>query len=249
MYIVFTHVLPYTQNEVLKITMIDVIFFSDNENTIENDFVIFENYRLHRLKKIRNIVLKLIENNNINFIICDPDNSEKSNIELIETAVSLNPALTVILFRKNKITEVTCNNTECRTMFIEKMEEIKRIEDFRPEHLRNFKRINWPLSVKYSHSPEMGNPDSGKLISLSAGGAYIETKELDIISPGSKIFIEIEFKQFNFYADASILRINHIHQQPEKNKGFAVEFQNVTQATQNCIDSIIKDKLAQKLLI
>ncbi|HBD95194.1 MAG: hypothetical protein A2015_04685 [Spirochaetes bacterium GWF1_31_7] len=223
-----------------------IVYYEDKPKSTNNTLIEGVKFNIHTMTGIRNVVLFMINSNNVIGILCDKDNKEISNIDLMETVWSVTPFVLFILFKSSTRNTTIYDEFKDKIIWINSLEEIDTIESFTPSYMRKFNRINWPLLVHFSLDSTVSSSSSGNILSLSAGGAFIETEQLAGIQQSSNIYLIIEFKDFKLYVDSTVIRVNNDKKQGKC--GFAVEFHHVSKLTQNCIDSIIKDKLASRLL-
>lgn len=223
-----------------------IIYYTDAKHSKDHAVIEGEKIKVIKIHSAREAVIYIIDNINVVGIICDKECDDSEISDLMETVWVISPYLLFILFKDEKRDFKKYSKHSDKIVWIDSMEEIVKIEKFTPSYMRKFNRINWPLIVHFSKEPAALSSVTGNILSLSAGGAFIETDMFAGIEHGSNVYLIIEFKEFKLYVDSTVIRINK--ESPGYKSGFAVEFHHVSKLTQNCIDSIIRDRLASKLL-
>jgi Tfp pilus assembly protein PilZ len=103
------------------------------------------------------------------------------------------------------------------------------------------------LSAIFYHEDNPAVSESGVVLSLSAGGAFVKTTNLSLLD-NEAVIIEIQFMDFKFLVEAKVVRINKELSQ-ELPVGFAVEFTKISEATKRYIARLIKDRILSTLLL
>lgn len=118
-------------------------------------------------------------------------------------------------------------------------------ELFKPvKNRRQFYRLEWPLGVQYSSHFNMTGHRPGKIITLSAGGASVLTRDLGGLAEGQDLFLRVYFEHFVFFVESRIVRVSPLS---GAEPGFAVAFQRITPATAGIIKDILRDQMVQVL--
>jgi hypothetical protein len=201
---------------------------------------------IEKKSSLRDSILYFLNNQDTSgfiFDIMDKPDKNKNILHLIE---KFNPLLPVIIISKTDIS----NKEEYKKwnpniIWAKNINEA--ISTFHPYvNKRQFYRISWPLNVAFSQSFDMKNASHGKVLTLSLGGAYVLSENITDLKKNMKIVCRIEFSIFFLLVESHIVRVvtNSTEDMP---KGFAIQFENITEATKKCINKLINDEVISTL--
>lgn len=222
-----------------------MIYYTNSKTPDQEKTYNGQSITIYKINSLREMVIHVIHNFNVSGIICDISNKEDDIIESMEVIWSISPYVYFILFQTGNYKSDFLKINKDKIIYIQSLEDIESLQQFTPAYLRKFHRIDWPLKVNCAYDSEFKNAIPGKILSLSAGGALVEVNPQFTAHKGNNIYLMIEFKEFKLYVESTVVRSDLMSGMIK----FAAEFHHVSKITQNCIDTIIKDKLAKRLLL
>jgi len=112
---------------------------------------------------------------------------------------------------------------------------------------RTSNRIQWPLHAEYwPISDRESKREPVMVTSISSGGCFLKCDDLDERKSGEGLSVLFHFRNFDFYADGSIVRINR--DSDKSAKGLAVAFRQVSPQTEKYIQEIIDEKILSEIM-
>lgn len=104
---------------------------------------------------------------------------------------------------------------------------------------RSSNRIQWPLRAEYwIGNGSDNNREKAMVTSISSGGCFLKT-DSDTKNVGEHLSLLFHFRNFDFYADAIIVRTG---------EGMALEFKEVSPQTERYIQEIIDEKILSEIM-
>jgi len=163
----------------------------------------------------------------------------KQDVECIHF---LNALVTVIILVKDQQPYVSLKGIPGTALVENKQEIFDFLKDL-PENQRRSNRIVWPVAVVFWKSKERPK-FTGKILSLSASGCFIQTDETFELQ--QELNINIRFKEFNLRTEGVVVRVS---QSGNRNhKGVAVQFIDVTTHTEHLMEEIINEKILNEIM-
>lgn len=113
--------------------------------------------------------------------------------------------------------------------------------------VRSTNRIQWPLHGEYwESSPSDRKKERVMVTSISSGGCFLRSEKLEGLQAGDGISILFHFRNFDFLAEGSIVRINK--GDGAASGGMAVSFKKVSPQTERYIQEIIDEKILSEIM-
>jgi hypothetical protein len=193
---------------------------------------------------LKESILFFLNNHDTSGFVFDLKTDIEDNKKILLLINKFNPLLPVIILSENDIPDLL-KKWNSNIIGAKNFDEVIANRNIYINK-RKFYRINWPLNIAYSYSYDMPNSSTGKILTLSLGGAYIITDDIHNLETNQKLICRVEFSIFFLLVESSIIRIidNHTSEIP---MGFAVQFENITDATKKCINRIINDEVISVL--
>lgn len=224
-----------------------VYYSPDGEFLIKSKLDVNQ-YTVYFGSKLNDVLIYMINNPDTMLFLYDLNSDNEVNKKVMEGIYQLNALLPFI----GVATENELVDEDRNIAFNRNYQTIRPLDDFNEtlqsvqKNRRQYNRTEWPLSATFYLERDPKHSESGIVLSLSAGGAYVKTTNLGLVGD-SKLLMEIKFKDFKFFVEAYPIRVNRETIQGTS-PGFAVEFANVSHATQKYIKSIINDRILSGLL-
>jgi hypothetical protein len=197
---------------------------------------------IEKKNTLRDSILYFLNNQDTSGFIFDIMEKPDENRNILLLIEKFNPLVPVIIISKNEIS----NRDEYKkwnpnVLWAKNVNEA--MATFHPYvNKRQFYRITWPLNVVFSSSFDMKGASHGKILTLSLGGAYVLSDAVGLLKKDSKIICRIEFSIFFLLVESHIVRVVE-KPTADAPKGFAVQFENITEATKKCINKLINDEV------
>jgi hypothetical protein len=208
-------------------------------------------YLIHTTPSLKEALIYLIDNPEVSMFVCDMDAENRICRKMIENLKHLNPILPIMLLNpgRSKISETELRQFNNNISIVNTLEQVKENIDNAMMNRRQFNRIIWPLSANFYTEKDIKYVETGLVLSLSAGGAFVKTTHFDIAKENlnRKIILEIKFEDFKFLVESIVLRVNE-HSTGEMPAGFAAKFINISTATHSYIKRIVNDKILSSLM-
>lgn len=236
------------------------VFIEKDNNLIDKYKNCMNNFFQMSIFTNTSSALPYIVENNINILFCvirwntEPEESVKLFMEKIH---SINPLIKIIVIEtvetfSDYYSEII---KKYNIMYFTKNEEVKlicqKISDSIDQNnipRRKYSRVNWPLNVIISFFDKSKPKIERNILSISGNGAYI-CSDTNIPQKGETLGLTISFKDFKLFTEARVVWTNEDNKREEYPNGFGVSFVDIGVASQKIIDSIIRDKLLQEILV
>ncbi|NPV00166.1 MAG: hypothetical protein HPY53_02175 [Brevinematales bacterium] len=206
-------------------------------------------YQIFRARNLRDALIFLINNPEVGAIIYTVASSSLIDKKTMEVFFHLNPLFPVIIAQKetgkydqNQLLEWNKN-----IILLGNIDELDNVLQSTQKNRRKYNRVDWPLFATFYKNINSSTTETGKILSLSAGGSYIQTTNFDMVDLNQPVYMEIHFRDFKFFVESTVVRINRTLSSESLPPGFAVRFDNVSIATQTYINHIINDHLMMTL--
>lgn len=208
-----------------------------------------DQYGIFKTSQAKDALIYLIDNPETCVFIYDLVPSDEDNHRMLTTLYNLNslmPFIGVQTIRSNR-TEFDYKLYNENFILLDNPKKIAEVLSREQKNRRRFNRTVWPLSAIFYHEDNPAVSESGVVLSLSAGGAFIKTTNLSLLD-NETVIIEIQFMDFKFLVEAKVVRINK-ELSKDLPVGFAVEFIKISEATKRYIARLIKDRILSTLLM
>ncbi len=222
----------------------EIIYFY-KENSSENDALtdLSSFFYIHRSKTVRHFIIQLIENPQISGVVVDPQIPVERLKSTLEKLHYLNPALPIVILSDEKLNEL---RKDKQLFFLTDAEQIKKLFEANQLDRRQFIRTQWPIKARFFHENYPEVFEEGLTLSLSANGVFIKAKASPLLLK-KNLYLSLEFEEFSVLTQIDVLRI-HLGGRDAKEQGFAATFVDITQETQEFLDSVLKDRIMKDLL-
>ena len=206
--------------------------------------ILSQNYSIHHAKTLREAILQLIDKPSVCGVIMDYQFSHKVIFSIIEKLTYLNPTLPLImpLLGRDKTKYEQYN----QLYLTDSLKATQKILESNQLDRRHFVRMNWPIQAHFFQEEHPEVYEKGLTLSLSANGVYISAKASPLLLK-KNLYLHLCFEDFSILTEIEILRIN-LQKRDSVSQGFAAIFLDITQHTQEFLDSILKDKIVRELL-
>ncbi|MBN2656239.1 MAG: PilZ domain-containing protein [Spirochaetales bacterium] len=113
--------------------------------------------------------------------------------------------------------------------------------------IRSTNRIQWPLHAEFwTPSTTEKKRERVMVTSISSRGCFLRTEDRQNRSEGDHLSILFHFRNFDFLAEGSIVRINRGGE--NGTSGLAVSFKEVSPQTERYIQEIIDEKILSEIM-
>lgn len=226
-----------------------IVYFSDDGKYYLDIRTLRDKYEIHKTSRIKDAVIYLIDNPDTELFLCDLAVSDEENHRVLTLIANLNPVMPFIGVRtiKTNRSEFDYKLYNENFALIDSPDKIDDVLARERKNRRRFNRTVWPLSAIFYRVDNPNASESGVVLSLSVGGAYIKTTNLSL-AKDEELIIEIQFMDFKFLVEGRVVRINK-DLSGDLPVGFAVEFIKVSEATKHYIARLIDDRILSTLLI
>jgi hypothetical protein len=206
-------------------------------------------YQIFRARNLRDALIFLINNPDVGAIIYTVPSSTSIDKKTMEVLFHLNPLFPIIIAPKEagKYDQTQLLEWNKNIILLESIDDIENVLHSTQKNRRKYNRVDWPLFATFYKNINSPSTETGKILSLSAGGSYIQTTNFDMVDLNQPVYMEIHFRDFKFFVESTVVRINKTLSSESLPPGFAVRFDNVSIATQTYINHIINDHLMMTL--
>lgn len=169
--------------------------------------------------------------------------NEKTLAAVIDRIQYLNSMVHVILFVKEDW-DYPSLSKRSGVLVLSDPQKIQDCLKELPLNKRKYNRIEWPVEVRFRSMEKHRSKGSGNLLSISSGGCFVRT-DLEFLK-GDILELIILFKDFNFQAQGEIVRVQNTGD--TEHRGLALQFQDVSPQTCQCIQAIIDEKILNSIM-
>jgi len=197
---------------------------------------------------IKKLLTHLINVPETPYLLFEPSNLADDH-KFLEAIFNLNRMLPIIFL---------CNQHSCEAENIIKqystIQICKNFTEFEElvtkidQNPRKSNRVNWPLTAKFFKDPQRPVMGKGNITSLSIGGLFIKTQNLEDVDLEDKLFFDIVFMDFTFLVEGVVITITPAKDSNNNIGGFAVRFENISDPTKKYISNLINHKLLNMLI-
>lgn len=228
-----------------------ILYFNSDDNSNLDLTKLQNKYDLQIKKNIKDTFIYLINNPLVVAFATDLNDDKELTKKLLENIYHLNNMLSYIIVNTNNtpVDEKELKRYNDNAIVVNTADEIVNIVDSTSTNRREFNRIVWPLSTIFYEPSMQSSYETGLVLSISAGGAFVKVSSLELIEKirNKNIMMEIVFEYFKFLVEASVLRVNS-DVTSDISYGFAVKFVDVSEATHKCINTIVNNRILSFLM-
>ena len=213
--------------------MAKIMYYSQNSDREE-----IKNTEIVVSSSMREAILFFLNNQDTSGFIFDLQNKIEDNKKILLIMEKFNPSLPVIALCDVNVMDIN-SYYQWNKNFItaDNLEDaLLKLKPFLNK--RKYYRIEWPLNITFADTYEMKNTKKGKILTLSLGGAYVQTEHRNNLKKNDRIVSRIEFSVFFLLVESIVVRVSTGNE-----KGFAVQFENISEATRKCLNRIINDEV------
>jgi len=197
---------------------------------------------------IKKLLTHLINVPDTPYLLFEPSNLADDH-KFLEAIFNLNNMLPIIFL---------CNQHSCEaenilkqystTQICKNFTEFEELVTKIDQNPRKFNRVNWPLTAKFFKDPKRPVMGIGNITSLSIGGLFIKTQNLEDVDLEDKLYFDIVFMDFTFLVEGAVISITPAKDSNNNIGGFSVKFDNISEPTKKYILNLINHKLLNMLI-
>jgi len=203
---------------------------------------------IHQFDDIKKLLTHLINVPDTPYLLFESSNLDDDH-QFLEAIFNLNNMLPIIFLCHQHSCEVDSIIKKYATMqTCKNLAELEQLVSNIAKNPRKSNRVNWPLTAKFFKDPKRPVMGKGNITSLSVGGLFIKTQNLEDVDLEDKLYFDIAFMDFTFLVEGVVISITPAKDSNNNIGGFSVKFENISDPTKKYILNLINHKLINMLI-
>ncbi len=226
--------------------MHNVVFVSNSEQ-FDYTTDLKSQFEINHVRSAKAAIIYQIEFPEIDAIIYDSENLDHRELfSNLEKSMMINPLVLQFILGDISLPIKFENNSKIKS--ISNFDKISKDINSHAVNRRHSNRADWPIQVNYHKKGFRDKSKWGLILSISVGGCFIKTEQLELGKIGDFFTMNIHFNDFNFLVEGEVVRIHRIADMNSP-QGFSIKFTDPTPQTKGFIEEIINDKILATIFL